>query len=74
MVNILEIKNKFDNHEIDANTLSEEQIIVLCDMYEEQIQQIESQIADIDFQIDKKKNDIRKKLNKIREINGTKNN
>ena len=46
MDNLIELKERLDNHQIDVNELSFEEIDALCDMYEREISEIDNEIQD----------------------------
>ena len=69
MDNLLELKEKIDNHQIDVNELSFEEIDALCDMYEQEISEIDNEIQDVEYKIELDKSAIRRNLDIMREIN-----
>lgn len=69
MSDINELKEKFDRHELDVSTLTEEEVNKLNLMYEEQISNLDSQIEDVNEQIETNKNKIRKMLDEMRKTN-----
>ena len=69
MNNIKELKQKFDNYQIDVTQLSIDEVNELCNIYDKEIDEIDKKIEDLEFQIEKNKNAIRKNIDKMREIN-----
>lgn len=69
MDNLIELKEKIDNHQIDVNELSFEEIDALCDMYEQEISEIDNEIQDVEYKIELGKSAIRRNLDIMREIN-----
>ena len=57
MSDINELKEKFDRHELDVSSLTEEEANKLNLMYEEQISNLDSQIEDVNEQIETNKTD-----------------
>lgn len=69
MDNLIELKGRLDNHQIDVNELSFEEIDALCDMYEREISEIDNEIQDVEYKIELDKSAIRRNLDIMREIN-----
>ena len=69
MDNLIELKGRLDNHQIDVNELSFEEIDALCDMYEQEISEIDNEIQDVEYKIELDKSAIRRNLDIMREIN-----
>ena len=69
MDNLIELKEKIDNHQIDVNELSFEEIDALCDMYEREISEIDNEIQDVEYKIELGKSAIRRNLDIMRDIN-----
>lgn len=69
MDNLIELKERLDNHQIDVNELSFEEIDALCDMYEQEISEIDNEIQDVEYKIELGKSAIRRNLDIMREIN-----
>lgn len=69
MDNLIELKERLDNHQIDVNELSFEEIDALCDMYEREISEIDNEIQDVEYKIELDKSAIRRNLDIMREIN-----
>ena len=64
-----ELKGRLDNHQIDVNELSFEEIDALCDMYEREISEIDNEIQDVEYKIELGKSAIRRNLDIMRDIN-----
>ena len=69
MDNLIELKERLDNHQIDVNELSIEEVDALCDMYEQEISEIDNEIKDVEYKIELGKSAIRRNLDTMREIN-----
>ena len=69
MGNLIELKERLDNHQIDVNELSFEEIDALCDMYEREISEIDNEIQDVEYKIELGKSAIRRNLDIMRDIN-----
>ena len=69
MDNLIELKGRLDNHQIDVNELSFEEIDALCDMYEREISEIDNEIQDVEYKIELGKSAIRRNLDIMRDIN-----
>lgn len=69
MDNLIELKERLDNHQIDVNELSFEEIDALCDMYEREISEIDNEIQDVEYKIELGKSAIRRNLDIMRDIN-----
>lgn len=73
MIDIMDIKKKVDDNSLSINSLSIEEILLLCDEYEKQIDEIDERINERNIRLETKKNKIRRDLDYIRKVNKERN-
>ena len=69
----MDIKKKVDDNSLSINSLSIEEILLLCDEYEKQIDEIDERINERNIRLETKKNKIRRDLDYIRKVNKERN-